>query len=157
MQKIVALVESGVVDASSGPRPEVVPDERRGAFVVRGTLVCTERSVDVLAVARVHPFDIQLDASPLYRNLQRRGLVQRWVNRSADGSSFSPGGIAVDHDLHPLTAEGLSDARMTIVGPPSEGARFFQLGALRPDQDHHVMRDVTTWVRSLGLFRELKP
>jgi phosphoenolpyruvate phosphomutase len=38
------------------------------------------------------------------------------------------------------------DERLTLLGPPSEGVMFFQLGALRPNQDHHVMRDILCWL-----------
>ena len=151
MEKVMALVECGVVDVGTGPRPRVRLDEPHGLFVVEGTEVASSHSVNVLVAARVHPFKASLAEGPLYRNLLRRGLIQEWVNRSSDGTTYVPGGVRLDRCLHPLRPDGTVDDRLTFLGPPSEGARFFQLGALRPDSAHHVMQDVLSWVAGLGL------
>ncbi|MBV9822262.1 MAG: FAD/NAD(P)-binding protein [Actinobacteria bacterium] len=151
MEKIMALVEAGVVDVGIGPKPRVRLDESRRAFQVLAADGAESRQVNVLVAARVHPFKAELAAGPLYRNLMRRGLVSEWMNSSGDGTTFVPGGLRLDRRLHPRRPDGTSDDRLTFLGPPSEGARFFQLGALRPDSDHHVMQDVLGWVAGLPL------
>ncbi|MDQ1738895.1 MAG: hypothetical protein QOE53_547 [Pseudonocardiales bacterium] len=151
MEKVMALIEAGVVDVSTGPKPRVRLDQSRQVFVVEGTQVATSKDVNVLVAARVHPFKAALASGPLYRNLLRRGLICEWVNTSTDGSSYVPGGVRLDRNLHPRRADATIDDRLTFLGPPSEGARFFQLGALRPDSDHHVLQDVLRWVEGLEL------
>jgi hypothetical protein len=146
MRKVRALIVDGIVDPSVGPRPVVEPDNESGRFVVRGTATGAERHVDTIIDGRVHPFNPDSDESPLYRNLLRRGLLTKWRNPAADGADFEPGGLALDASFHPIRADGQAEKRFTVLGPPSEGVMFFQLGALRPQQNHHVVRDVIQWL-----------
>lgn len=146
MERVLALVEAGVVVVGAGPRAEVVADEEAGRFRVVGPVTGARFEVDVLVDGRVHAFDPETDVLPLYRNLLARGLVRTWANPSADGGSFAPGGLDLTPDFHPLRADGTVDERLTLLGPPSEGVMFFQLGALRPHQNHHVMQDVIRWL-----------
>ncbi|WP_405808869.1 hypothetical protein OG524_02670 [Streptomyces sp. NBC_01520] len=46
-----------------------------------------------------------------------------------------------------MQADGRTDTRLTLLGPPSEGVMFFQLGALRPHQNHHVTQDILLWLK----------
>ncbi|MEU4690082.1 FAD/NAD(P)-binding protein [Actinoplanes sp. NPDC023714] len=146
MEKIRAVIECGLVDAAAGPRARVAADEASGRFRVHGPRTGADIPVDVLVDARVHAFDPERDTLPLYPNLLRRGIVRKWRNPAVDGPDFEPGGLDLDSRFHPVGADGRADPRLTFLGPPSEGVMFFQLGALRPNQDHHVMQDVLTWL-----------
>ncbi|WP_406727102.1 hypothetical protein WJ438_24165 [Streptomyces sp. GD-15H] len=147
MEKIRALIRHGLVDVSAGPEAEVAPDEGSGRFVVRGGVTGAVLPVDILVDSRVHPFDAENDVLPLYPNLLRRGLVSKWRNPGIDEPDFAPGGLDLTEDFHPVRADGEVDRRLTMLGPPSEGVMFFQLGALRPNQNHHVMQDILRWMR----------
>ncbi|MET9736273.1 FAD/NAD(P)-binding protein [Streptomyces sp. NPDC006458] len=147
MEKILAIVRHGLLDVGAGPEAQVDVDPATGLFTVTGPSTGFRRQAGTLADARVHAFDPRTDVRPLYRNLTDRGLVRLWRNTSADGSSFEPGGLDLTYAFHPVRADGAADERITVLGPPSEGVMFFQLGALRPGQDHHVMRDVLMWLR----------
>jgi FAD-NAD(P)-binding len=145
MEKILALVECGLVDISVGPDAEVRGGEDR--WEVTGPHTGASRQLDVLVDAKVHAFDPSADTASLYPNLLRSGLVRKWHNPGSDGGpGFEPGGLDLNEDFHPVDADGRSDDRLTFLGPPSEGVMFFQLGALRPNQNHHVMRDVLSWL-----------
>ncbi|MFJ5646134.1 FAD/NAD(P)-binding protein [Streptomyces sp. NPDC093223] len=146
MEKIRALVGHGVVDVSAGPLAEVRPDEDSGRFVVHGGVTGAVLPVDVLVDARVHPFDAEKDILALYPNLLRRGLVRTWRNPGADGADFAPGGLDITEEFHPVRGDGRPDRRLTVLGWPSEGVMFFQYGALRPRQNHHIMRDILQWM-----------
>jgi hypothetical protein len=146
MEKIRAAMESGVVDAAAGPQARVVPDTTTGRFQVRGPHTGADIGVDVLVDARVHAFDPERDVLPLYPNLLRRGVVRKWRNPGGGDADFEPGGLDLDSRFHPVQTDGRADPRLTFLGPPSEGVMFFQLGALRPNQNHHVMQDVLTWL-----------
>ncbi|AUS80771.1 hypothetical protein C1701_23210 [Actinoalloteichus sp. AHMU CJ021] len=146
MEKILALVECGIVDVSVGPDVTVAGGPG-GRFQVNGPHTGAVRELDVLVDARVHSFDPELDTAPLYRRLLDRGLVRKWRNPAEDGDHFEPGGLDLTVDFHPVRRDGTVDRRLTFLGPPSEGVMFFQLGALRPHHNHHVMRDVLTWLR----------
>lgn len=147
MEKILALVQVGLVDVSAGPGASV--GYAGDSFLVQGPETGARLPVDVLVDARVHPFDPAADVAPIYPALLRSGLIRKWRNPGLDGSaSFEPGGLALTPDFHPMRDDGTVEDRVTFLGPPSEGIMFFQLGALRPQQNHHVMQDVLCWVRS---------
>ncbi|WP_406193011.1 FAD/NAD(P)-binding protein [Kitasatospora sp. NBC_01560] len=147
MEKIRALVRQGLVDVSAGPDAEVHGDEGTGRFRVRGPITGADIPLHVLVDSRVHPFDAEHDVLPLYPNLLRRGLVRIWRNPGIGEPDFVPGGLDLTDDFHPVRADGSTDRRLTLLGPPSEGVMFFQLGALRPNQNHHVMQDILCWLR----------
>ncbi|HET8956384.1 MAG TPA: isocitrate lyase/phosphoenolpyruvate mutase family protein [Solirubrobacterales bacterium] len=150
MEKIRALAESGIVDVSIGPDATVEPDEDSGCFRIRGGRTGAEIHADTFIGGTVHPFDPERDVLSLYPNLLGRGLIRKWRNPSAAGEPYEPGGLDLSPRFHPCRADGAVDERLTLLGPPSEGVMFFQLGALRPNQDHHVMRDILCW---LGDFK----
>jgi len=148
MEKVRALLRHGLLDASIGPDARVEIDEDAGRFRLVGTVTGAVRHVDTLVdahVQRVHP---AADVRHLYRNLHRRGTVRPWRNVSADGHHYEPGGLDLTPDFHPVRRDGSTESRITVLGPPSDGVVFFQVGALRPDQNHHVMRDVLVWLRT---------
>jgi FAD-NAD(P)-binding len=147
MEKILALIEYGLVDVSVGPGTLVETDTDKGTFVLLGPRTGVRRTVDVLVDAHVHPFDPEADTAPIYPSLLRRGLVRKWRNPGPPGSpGFEPGGLDLTADFHPVRADGRVNERLTFLGPPSEGVMFFQLGALRPNQNHHVMLDILRWL-----------
>jgi hypothetical protein len=103
--------------------------------------------VDVLVDARVHAFDAERDMAAVYPNLLRRGLVRKWTNPGLDGEpDFVPGGLDLTRGFHPVRADGRVEERITVLGPPSEGVMYHQIGALRPNKDHHVIRDILAWM-----------
>ncbi len=144
MQKMLALVEDGLVDLRTGPDAQV--EQGADRFIVRGPHTGVEVALDVLVDARVHPFDVAADERPLYPNMLTSGLVRKWRNPGQDEPDFEPGGLDLSPGFHPVTSSGHVDRRITFLGPPSEGVMFFQLGALRPNQNHHVLQDVLCWL-----------
>ncbi|WP_075737112.1 FAD/NAD(P)-binding protein [Streptomyces acidiscabies] len=145
MEKMRALIRAGTVDVSAGPDARVLTDADSGRYQVEGPATGATIPVDILVDSRVHPFDAEHDASPFYPNLLRRGLIRKWRNPGTP--AFVPGGLDLTPGFHPLSRDGRPDPRLTILGPPSEGVMFFQLGALRPYQNHHVMQDILCWIR----------
>lgn len=145
MERIRAIAEHGLIDISVGPQASVEPDDDSGRFRIVGERTGAEVLADTLIGGVVHPFDAERDVLPLYPNLLRRGLIRKWSNPS-DGEAYEPGGLDLSPRFHPVRTDGEIDERLTLLGPPSEGVMFFQLGALRPNQDHHVMRDILCWL-----------
>nr|WP_206326777.1 FAD/NAD(P)-binding protein [Streptomyces sp. S3(2020)] len=148
MEKVTALIRSGHVDISAGPGAHVETDEDSGRFRVRGPVTGTERHADVLVDARVHAFDAERDVMPVYPNLLRRGLVRKWTNPGVGEADFVPGGLDLTPEFHPVRADETVESRITFLGPPSEGVMYHQIGALRPNKDHHVIRDILCWINA---------
>ncbi|XXX81455.1 FAD/NAD(P)-binding protein [Sorangium sp. So ce134] len=144
MEQMLALLEAGVIDVGTGPGGDVrVGDD--GLFVV-GPLTGAERRVHALIEARVHTFDVRHVDSPLYRELLERGYVRPWVNPALDGEPYAPGGVDITDDHRPVSRDGRVVPELTFLGVPTEGRLFYQIGAARPRQDHHIINDVIQWL-----------
>ncbi|BAJ28091.1 MULTISPECIES: FAD/NAD(P)-binding protein [Kitasatospora] len=148
MEKVRALIEAGLVDVSLGPDTEVSCDAATGRFRIGGAVTGAHRLADTLVDARVHGFDAARDVRPIYPNLLRRGLVRKWANPGLDEPDFVPGGLDLTPEFHPYRADGRVERRITVLGPPSEGVMYHQIGALRPHKDHHVLRDILSWTNA---------
>ncbi|ESX79412.1 hypothetical protein X757_03230 [Mesorhizobium sp. LSHC414A00] len=147
MSKILALIEHSLVDVSMGPGPTVLPAAETSSFSVVNRWTGETKSVDFVVKAIAHPFDLDLDVRPLYRNLLRRGLVRRWRNRGATREEdFIPGGLDVTHDFHSVRANGKVEPRLTILGAPVEGVAFFQLSAARLGSP--VLAKASNWAKA---------
>jgi len=145
MEKMLALIECGLLDMSIGPCAHIENEEKAGCFRVIGSITGASVFADCIIDSKVHPFDPDRDVRPLYHRLLERGWIRKWVNPGID-MDFAPGGLELTHEFHPVSAAGSVDERMTFLGPPTEGIMFFQLGALRPNQNHHVMEDILRWL-----------
>lgn len=148
MEKVTALIKAGHVDISVGPDARVECDEASGLFRVSGSVTGAERFADALVDARVHGFDAERDVMPIYPNLLRRGIVRKWANPGIGEPDFVPGGLDLTPEFHPVRADGSVESRITFLGPPSEGVMYHQIGALRPNKDHHVIRDILCWIHA---------
>ena len=149
MEKILALIKAGALDVSLGSNPEVLLSEGDAP----GFILCSsDKSVrfesQVLINAKIHEFAALEDVRPLYRNMHRRGLIRIWENTSELGPSFRPGGIELNETFNPVDGNGVTLKNITLLGPPTEGKFFFQIGAARPAQNHHVINDVICWASS---------
>lgn len=143
--KLLALIEHGLLDVSIGPQPVVALDG--DGFLLRGSHTDVTRRVPLVLQAKLAPFDAADPATPLYPNLLRRGLVRRWTNTGTSGESFCPGGLDLTSRFHPLRADGGAETRLTFMGPPAEGQRFFQSAAARPNCDSSIFTALATWAR----------
>jgi len=155
MRKVLALIDSGVLDVSTGPFPKVAPLHGAPGFRVTGSRTGVVHDVGVVVDARLHSFDPALDARPMYPNLLRRGLVRKWVNPGpTPADDFVPGGLDLSEGFHPVRADGTVEPRLTFLGVPTEGVLFFQASAAKPGSNSYVLNNVARWanemVRSLA-------
>ncbi|MCR9255256.1 MAG: FAD/NAD(P)-binding protein [Alphaproteobacteria bacterium] len=155
MRKVLALVEAGVLDLSIGPRPSIAADET--GFRVTGGLTGTTRHASVLINGRMEPFDPERSDAPLFRNLLDRGLIRKWRNPGLDGApDHVPGALDLDPANHPIAVGCGVDPRLTVIGIPAEGLRYFQLSAGRPGSDSGVFNELDRWAREV-VGREAYP
>jgi hypothetical protein len=79
---------------------------------------------EILVDARYPSTNILCDASPLYRNLQRRGLVRAFENRSLapDIARYVPGAIDMSEGTNfVVDGEGIVNEDISVIGIPTEG------------------------------------
>lgn len=145
MQKILALLEDGLLDVSVGPGGVVQSLPGLAAFVVRGPRSSVQREADVVIEGRVPLFDPAAELRPLYRNLLARGTVRRWCNPASKGAGYEPGALDLDRQFHPRNRSGEVDRRLTIIGAPAERLAYFQLSAARPRTNSSVLNNVACW------------
>jgi uncharacterized NAD(P)/FAD-binding protein YdhS len=145
MRKMLALNAAGVLELSIGPDPELAVAED-GSLSVRGMHTGHEVRLDVVIDARLQTFDVRRDASPLYRNLLRRGVIRPWYNPGPNGEpGFFPGGVDITPEHAAVMRDGEVCPTLSLLGVPTEGALFYQIGAARPRCDHHILNDVIRW------------
>ncbi|MEU1513128.1 FAD/NAD(P)-binding protein [Streptomyces sp. NPDC005811] len=147
MRKVLALLDTGLLDLSVGPEPTVRPvGEGAAAFTVTGGRTGVVRTVETVVEGRVHPFDPQRDVLPLYRSLLDGGLVRLWRNLGPVGAEdFVPGALDLTDRFHPVLPDGSSEPRLTFLGAPAEGLRVFQQSAARPHSNSSVLAVAADW------------
>ena len=123
VEKLLALQRVGLLDFSVARHPRVLTDEASGCFELR----CDEipgavKQFEIMVDARYPSTDILADVTPLYRNLQRRGIVRPYENRSRDDSAYSPGAIdMIEGSNFVVNDEGVSNEDISVIGIPTEG------------------------------------
>ena len=136
IEKLLALLRAGLLDFSVAQHPQVLTDEAGGCFVLRsdeipGAVVRAETLVD----ARYPRANIPRDATPLFRNLCRRGMVRAYENRfSGDPAAYCPGAIDMTEGTHfVLNDRGIANEDIAVVGIPTEGNLVGNLTLARDD------------------------
>jgi hypothetical protein len=150
MQKILALIEAGVLDVSLGPEPRITGDAEAGAFRITARASGEARNVSVLVDARIHSFDAEMDVRPLYPSLVRRGLVRKWTNPGTSRAlGHAPGALDLSAQFHPYRRDGSVDERLTFLGAPADRLVFFQLAAARPASNSYVLNAIARWTEEV--------
>lgn len=125
IEKLLALARAGLLDFSVARSPRVLTDESSGRFELRCDEIPGARAqVEILVDARYPATDIPRDATPLYRNLQRRGMVRAFENRlaSRDSSAYRPGAIDMTEEARfVIGEEGTGNEDIAVIGIPTEG------------------------------------
>lgn len=125
IEKLLALLKAGVLDFSAARNPQVLTDEASGCYVLR----CHENPAafaqsEILIDARYPSVNMREDATPLYRNLCRRGMVRVYENRSLseDGSGYCAGAIdMIERSQFVVDERGFGNKDIAVIGIPTEG------------------------------------
>jgi hypothetical protein len=125
IEKLLALGRAGLLDFSVAQSPRVLTDEASGCFELRcDAIPGAVAQVEVLVDARYPATDIPRDATPLYRNLHRRGMVRAFENRLTciDSSAYRPGAIDMTEEARfVIDGEGIGNEDIAVIGIPTEG------------------------------------
>ncbi len=122
-EKLIALMEAGILNFNMARSPIVHTDEDERAFLLKSPGNERQQKVAFLVNARISKTAIADDQSPLYRNLLHRGLITRYKNETAD-DSYIPGCVAISPDGYAIDSEGNINRDIAVTGTPTEGTTF---------------------------------
>jgi hypothetical protein len=150
MKKVLALLDCGLLSIGIGPSSKIVLQQGCKPFCIVGTKTGAKVEVEVLINARVHPFDPEQDAYPLYPNLLRRQLIRKFCNPGqSPAEKFYPGGLDLSDAFHPIQNDGSINKDLTFIGLPTDGVRFFQASIARPYSNSYILKNISNWADEL--------
>jgi len=120
--ELLALIDAGILSVPFGPAPAVSWNADRGRWTIASTRLREPHraEADWLICGYVDLPAVDSSASPLIRNLYRRG----WIRPHRPASRHVVG-IDVAADQHPLDRSGRVQSRLWVLGPICEGATFY--------------------------------
>ncbi len=125
IEKLLALQRAGILDFTVARSPRILTNDDADCFELR----CDEipgavMQAEVLVDARYPSMSMPMDATPLYRNLQRRGMVRAYKNRpiAGEGSAYCPGAIDMAvGSRFVIDGNGAVNQDIAVIGIPTEG------------------------------------
>lgn len=119
-EEMLALVRSGIVHNVLGPKPKVSSGGRK--YLVKTTAFTSPRKeeLDNIIAGFIEPSNIEKNNSTLIQNLLKSGRIRPFYN-----GQFHIGGIDLERNLHPINIENLVEETISVLGPISEGIKFY--------------------------------
>lgn len=152
IEKLLSLHRAGILDFSVARNPRVLTDEAAGCFALQcDDIPGAIAKAEILVDARYPSVDVPRDATPLYRNLHRRGMVRAYENRSMlrDSSAYCPGAIDMtEGSRFVVDGEGVGNEDITVIGIPTEGNLVGNLTLARDDYSGTWASEVMAQLRS---------
>ena len=115
MKKMVALVETGLIDLDFSEKPEV-------QTLNEGWGICTNQfnfqKVDVLIDARIPTLDSTKDWSLLFSNMRKNGLLRPFT--ISDDTTYEAGCPEIDRQGRAVDQNGYPILNISLYGTPTE-------------------------------------
>lgn len=157
IEKMIALVRAGILDVGTGPDPEIDAESHESQVEIKGPHTGSSALVDTMINGRLCTFNLRADVSPLYRSLLEGGFIDIWKNPGQAGEGekdFEPGGPVLTKEHFPIGRDKKVNRKLSFIGPPCEGALFFQVVLARPLRNHQVLNKIIDWSQRLLLQME---
>lgn len=150
-RQLLALIDSGLLRIDLGPSPILEIDEKNSVFRIVGTFLeeITTQVADVVIQARIDPFDINLERSPLIRNLFSKGFLTEYVN-----GNYHTGGLNIDRNYNIIDLNGGVRKNVWSLGNPVEGPCFFTFVLPRPGVNSRFLLDSDKCIQQM--FNEIE-
>ena len=141
-EEMLALIEAGVVRMPFGPSPRVSYDATIGRWRVASTQLQTPFAceVDAMVLGYLEQPGVDRSASPLLSRLHAAGRV-----RAGAGGS----GVNVNRDGHPIAASGDVEPRLWVLGPLTEGTKYFNHYVPSPKSRFNAFREADRCARAI--------
>lgn len=122
VEKILALMDAGIIDFSMAQNPVVKLNKKNAAFILHQA-PNDFQTVSYLIDARIPNISIENDQTALYRNIKKRGLFKQFTNEHS-GNAYQPGCIALSREGYAINESGNIEPAIAITGTPTEGVTF---------------------------------
>lgn len=122
-EKLIALMEKGILNFEMAECPEVVLNKKTGTFVLESKQYNKRQPVHYLVDARISKVSLPDDRSLLYQNLLARGLISMYENELYQ-DTYQPGCIAVSREGFVIDSTGNINSGIAVIGTPTEGITF---------------------------------
>jgi len=144
-EEIVALLESGVVRASLGPAPAFSLDSATDKIRAQSTMlqVPFTVSLDWMCLAFLDQPSLARTFSPLLESLVKNGRLREFNYGAV------PGSIDLRTDMHPVNANGETERRLWVLGPLTEGVKYFNNYIPSPKSRIRAFQEADTCVLAI--------
>lgn len=144
-EEIAALIDAGVVSVPMGPAARVTIDTVDGAPVLHSTMLKqpAEIKLDYLYYAHIDQPNAVRSASPLLASLAGAGRLRE----QAIAEDFAV--LDISPELHPLDTDGHADERLWVLGPLTEGAKYFNNYIPSPKSRIRAFQEADRCVKSI--------
>lgn len=142
--ELLALVRAGVVSLPLGPAPRMAPRADAPGWRLSSTRLQrgVAYDVDALVAGYLPQPTAQRTAVPLLGNLHGAGRIRMLARDGGAGVA----GIDVTPTRHPIGADGGVQDRLFVLGPPLEGARYFNHYIPSPGSRRRAFHDAEACV-----------
>ncbi|MEN4703933.1 FAD/NAD(P)-binding protein [Pantoea agglomerans] len=154
MEKILALLRAGIVDASVSQNPVWTYNDNRQQWLATSAAGLV-RQVDVLFEANIPSIGDARYDSRLHKQLFQSGFLQRFVNQLGTETYIS-GGVATDGDFHPVGCANPWRKAVTVLGAQLDGAVFFQPSAAKLNGNDSNLNKVAAWANGVAERAKVK-
>ncbi|MDR6225694.1 hypothetical protein [Desmospora profundinema] len=128
---LLACIKAGIVQIPFGPNPRIRQSEENHSMEVVSTQLSTpyKEKVDYLCKAFVPEERVEENQSRLITNLYKQGRLKSFYNQDVQ-----IGGVDLNGDLQPINAIGETERNFWVLGPLSEGVKYYNHYILSPGE-----------------------
>lgn len=149
--ELLALIRAGIVDLPFGPAPNIRRELGSGEWHVSSTSLQrqTSKTVNSIIIGFIGTPTVDKSQSLLLTRLFEDGRIRPSKNSSRGA------GIDVDRHGHPLNGQGIAEKSLSVLGPLTEGSRYFTYYAPSPKSRFRAFLDADAAVIALFMrYRE---
>lgn len=145
-EEVLALIQAGILRIPFGPAPRITRDSETGMPIVSSTRLKEQFSLplDAIIHAYIDQPTVERSASPLMKTLFRSGRIQSF----RDGDRIYSGAW-VDERLHPINRHGQAEERLWVLGPLTEGVKYFNFYLPSPASRFRAFREADDCVQAI--------
>jgi hypothetical protein len=133
-QELLGLIDAGVVQIPFGGSPTVTLDRQAKCWEIASTRlgVPTRERVDHVIAGYLEQPSVDRSASPVLSRLHAAGRIRAFPDAC---------GIDVSRGHHPLNVRGEAEQRLWVLGPLTDGAKYFNHYIPSPKSRFQAFRD----------------